>query len=64
MNQATTPAYKAQVASTFHNGRVEHTTYINAKNEAEARAKLDREGYEVLSVRAVQLTHLGGEITQ
>lgn len=60
----TTTAYKAQVASTFHNGRVEHTTYISARDEADARAKLDREGYEVLAVWAVQLTHLGGEVAQ
>ena len=58
----TTTAYKAQVISTFCNGRVEHSTYISARNEDDARAKLCREGFEVLSVRAVELTHLGGEV--
>lgn len=59
----TTAAFKAQVVSNFHNGRVEHTTYISAKNEADAKTKLDREGYEVIRVWQVQLTHLGGEIS-
>ena len=58
----TTTAYKAQVISTFCNGSIEHTTYISARNEEEARAKLCREGFEVVSVRVVELTHLGGEV--
>ena len=56
-----TIAYKAEVISTFIQGCVQHSTYIDASDEANARAKLCREGYEVLSVRPVQLTHLGGE---
>ena len=40
----TTTAYKAQVISTFCNGRVEHSTYISARDEADARTKLCREG--------------------
>lgn len=57
-----TSTFKVEVRSTFHNGCVVHTTYISASNEAEARKKLDREGLEVLSIRVVQLTHLGGEV--
>ena len=58
----TTTAYKAQVVSQFHNGRVEHSTYISAPNEAAARRQLEREGFDVISIRPVELTHLGGEI--
>lgn len=61
----TTAAFKALVSIQFHNALVTGvTTYISAKNEADAVAKLIREGYEVESVRPVQLTHLGGEVQQ
>ncbi|MBP8176270.1 MAG: hypothetical protein KAX77_00775 [Xanthomonadales bacterium] len=58
----TTPAYKAQVASQFHNGRVEHSTYISAPNQAAARTALEREGFDVICIRLVELTHLGGQL--
>ena len=61
----TTAAFKALVSIKFHNALVTGvTTYVSAKNEADAIAKLTREGYEVESVRPVHLTHLGGEVQQ
>ena len=47
--------YKATVITTFCQGSVEHTTYIGAHSATEARATLEREGFEVILLWVLEL---------
>lgn len=54
-----TPAYKAIV----QHGGVRFHTHVSATDEVSAIRKLQSEGFRVLDIQQVYLTHLGGEVT-
>lgn len=47
--------YRAQVIATFMQGGVEFTTFVGADSAEQAKAKLEREGYEVVSLFVLEL---------
>lgn len=57
--QELTAAFKADVSDRVTGNRF--TTYVGTTTEAAAVAKLESEGFDVLNIRLVKLTHLGGE---
>lgn len=51
--------YKAQVVATFHNGQVPFWTYVSASSKEEAKTKLERSGYDVVSIQDQQTPQAG-----
>lgn len=47
--------YRATVVATFVQGEVEFTTYVDAVNAEQAKATLEREGYEVMALWVLEL---------
>ena len=47
--------YRATVIATFMQGGVEHTTYVGARTAEEAKATLEREGFEVKAMWVLEL---------
>ena len=62
MNLPLTPAFKAEVSDRATQGRVTFTTYSGKATEDAARRELNGEGFDVLTIKPVLLTHLGGEV--
>lgn len=57
-----TPAFKAFVTYYAPGFERKDWTYVSASSAADARAKLEAEGYRVLHVVPVMLNHLGAEV--
>lgn len=62
MNLPLTPAFKIEISDRATNGRVQFTTYSSKATEDAARREMNAEGFDVLSIKPVLLTHLGGEV--
>ena len=45
--------YYAELTTRYMQGPVDHWTYVYARDEADARWQLEREGHEVRVLRAV-----------